>query len=252
MVRKVLILSVLSILLSANLVWGATFNVTTPADFQTALNTAASNGQDDTINVAAGDYEPASTLTYAPTLASAEDFALVINGAGAGLSILNGLDIRQILEIYTANLSSDTNSHLTVKGIAFRNGSSASTGSGLYIETTDANITIEGAEFLENASTASGGGAFASSNSGTVAIINSTFTGNTGNWGGGAYAESGSGSVAITNSTFTGNTGSNAGGSYAYAGGTVAISDSTFTDNTTSGSGGGAYAQSSSGSVAIT
>ena len=32
MVRKVLILSVFSILLSANLVWGATYNVTTAVD----------------------------------------------------------------------------------------------------------------------------------------------------------------------------------------------------------------------------
>jgi hypothetical protein len=254
MVRKVLILSAFSILLSANLVWGATFNVYNATDFQTALTTAQNNGEADQINVAAGDYMLSSTLTYlANAISTVENFPLVINGPGAGLAILNGLDSVQVMNI-SMNGITDTNGHITVRGLAFRNGSSASQGGGLYIAATDANITIEGAEFLENAASDEGGGVIATSGTGAIAITNSTFTGNESTTfrGGGAFVQS-DGLVSITNSAFTGNTASNqGGGAYAFSWiGTIAITDSAFTNNTASRDGGGAYAYSDSGAAAI-
>ena len=42
---------------------GTTFDVSNPAEFQTALNTTIDNGEHDTINVAVGTYTITTTLT---------------------------------------------------------------------------------------------------------------------------------------------------------------------------------------------
>jgi len=64
-----------------------TFTVTSATEFQEVLNTAAANGEHDTINVAAGTYNLATTgvntLTYTPV--SSENFALTIVGEGGQL-----------------------------------------------------------------------------------------------------------------------------------------------------------------------
>ena len=224
--------------------------------FQAALYNAADYGGPYTINVAAGEYDVTSTLTYATKV---NNYPRTINGPGAGLAILNGFNGGanvQIMDLSTTGLGDDTNAHITVQGIGFRNGLSATSGGGLYIRTNEANITIEGAEFLENESTSNGGGVYAySSGTGTVAITNSTFSGNASTLGGaGAYAYSGGGgALAITNSTFTNNTSADSGGgAYAYFDfGDIAISDSTFSGNNSSQSGAGAYAYSDTGTAAI-
>ena len=67
----------------------AVFDVTDSAGFQAALDTASANGEDDTINLAAGTYlTGGSTFTY--TAAAAEDFGLTIAGDGVGQTILDG------------------------------------------------------------------------------------------------------------------------------------------------------------------
>lgn len=78
------------------------FSVGDAAAFQAALDTAAANGEDDTINVAAGLIPVGPTpLTYFPT---AGNFALSIIGAPNGASILDGGGNNQILSINTAGL----------------------------------------------------------------------------------------------------------------------------------------------------
>jgi hypothetical protein len=66
--------------------YGAVFNVTNPTEFKNALNTAKSNGEDDTINLSAGIYNVTTTLLYT----SKENHALNILGTGAGSTILDG------------------------------------------------------------------------------------------------------------------------------------------------------------------
>jgi hypothetical protein len=73
------------------------FNVSTPAQFQAALDTAYNNGQDDTINVAAGNYNITTTLIY--NYKSSETYSLTIQGAGAGSTILDGGNSVPILSI---------------------------------------------------------------------------------------------------------------------------------------------------------
>lgn len=57
---------------------GAEFNVSNLTDFQSALTTAQSNGEDDIINVAPGLYTLDATLTYTLTAESSENHSLTI------------------------------------------------------------------------------------------------------------------------------------------------------------------------------
>ena len=94
----------------------AIFNVSTPAEFQAALDTAKNNGQDDTINVAAGTYNITTTLIY--NYIPSETYSLTIQGAGAGSTILDGGNSVPILSIYSVG-------QVFVKDITFQNGNSA-------------------------------------------------------------------------------------------------------------------------------
>jgi hypothetical protein len=78
--KKIILIIGLFFFLTAGAIEAAVFNVTTPTEFQNALNTAASNGEGDTIQVAAGTYTPSATLTYTP--AATENFPISIVGAG--------------------------------------------------------------------------------------------------------------------------------------------------------------------------
>jgi hypothetical protein len=103
-------------------VYGAVFNVTNPTELQNALNRAKNNGQDDTINVAAGIYNITTTLTYDASIDyPVENHALTIIGAGAGLTIFDGGGSVQVLYICTS-YTSDTNAQISISGITFRNG----------------------------------------------------------------------------------------------------------------------------------
>ena len=82
MKARLLFLIFLVALLATNVVFGETFNVTSPEEFQSALTIAESNGEDDVINVAAGIYNITSTLTYS-TNNGDSGHTLTIQGAGA-------------------------------------------------------------------------------------------------------------------------------------------------------------------------
>ena len=75
----------------------ATFDVSTPAEFQTALTTAQANGENDSISVASGTYNLTTTLTY--TADAAENFSLVIDGGDSFAVSLSGGSQLPILRI---------------------------------------------------------------------------------------------------------------------------------------------------------
>ncbi len=137
-----------------------TFTVTSATEFQEVLNTAAANGEHDTINVAAGTYNLATTgvntLTYTPV--SSENFALTIVGEGASSTAIT--DGQPNLVINTSGIV-DTGANVTIRDIAFLYGDSYSTtngGGGLFVRTTSAEITIEDCDFGENGAVNNGGG----------------------------------------------------------------------------------------------
>ena len=89
----------------------AVFNVNNVTDFQTALTTAATNGEDDTINVASGTYNVGTTLFFG----SGEAFSLGLAGAGAGTTFLDGGNAVQVMRLFHGG-------DFTISGLTIRNG----------------------------------------------------------------------------------------------------------------------------------
>ncbi len=194
-------------LLLASTAQAAIFNVTTPTQFQAALTAAETNGQNDTINVAAATYS-AGSFSY--NLSGADDNnTLLIQGAGASTTILDfggagGLRI-------SINLDVGSNAHVTIRGMTFQNGNQCSGGGLSASMGGQANITLDNNIFVNNASCdGDGGGADVATGSGTITLRNNVFSGNThdtsGYDGGGAYLQTSSGVINLVNNTFSGNT----------------------------------------------
>ena len=202
-------------LLATNVVFGKTFNVDTAEGFQSALTEAASNNEDDTINVAAGNYDITTTLTYS-TNNGDSGHTLTIQGAGTDKTILDGGKKVRIMYIDTDTDDSgdDRGGDVVIEGIAFNNGKHNIYGGGLYVDGYGANITIKQCAFSGNsAGYYYGGGVYVSLHSGTTTITNNTFSGNSaGYYGGGVYVSSHSGTTTITNNTFSGNSANDRGG----------------------------------------
>jgi len=240
-------------LLATNVAFGETFNVTSPEEFQSALTIAQSNGEDDTINVAAGTYNITSTLHYS-SYNGDSGHTLTIQGAGADKTVLDGGGGVQILYINTdADWNGgDAGGDVTIKGMAFENGNGGN-GGGVYVHGSSINITIKQCVFSGNSAYWYGGGVYADSDSGTVTITNNTFSGNSASCGGGVHADSWLGTVTITNNTFSGNSAGGGGGVHADSSyGTLTITNNTFSGNSASCGGGVDAWLDCSGTVTIT
>jgi hypothetical protein len=210
----------------------AVFNVANVTQFQDALTTAGTNSEDDTINVAAGIINVASTLRSE----TSDTFSLEIQGAGAESTILDGGNSVKIMSLRSGG-------SISVRGITFRNGDTESTlesgGGGLSVGATGNAVIIEDCTFLDNKSGAvvPDGGLVVSG--GTVTINNNTFTGNSGGQGSGGASVHGT-TVTITVNRFNGNTGGAIGGlAVDVPVGTAMVADNVFVNNGTLVNGGG-------------
>jgi hypothetical protein len=227
---KALFLSIfISAILIATPLFGATFPVTNPTEFQAALTAALTNLEDDVINVAAGTYTITSTLTYS-TPDGDTGHTLTIQGAGAGSTILDGGGVRQIMRIdITGGVG-----FVSISGLTFIDGSAASSGGGVYVRNNLAAITITDNIFTDNSCiNGNGGGASLISQSAVVTLTGNTFTGNSADTqGGGVFAASDSNTVTLTGNTFTGNSAPVGGGANVYSGsGSIAITNNVFDSN---------------------
>ena len=255
-----------SVLVLASSSWAFVFSVDNAPDLRTALITAAGNGENDTINIAAGTcLVGVSPFSYTPSLGPPEEnFSLTIVGAGPGSTILDGVNTEQIMQIDTRGLTDDANADITVTGITFRSGNdtAATQAGGLWVRSSQADIAVENCEFLENAGNY-GGGALAITAtmlppplSGNVTFRNNVFRDNTAtNRGGGAYGNSSSGTVTYSNNLFDGNTANfNGGGALGNSSeGAVIFTNNVFTGSTaTNNAGGGAKSYSSTGTITFT
>jgi len=204
---------VLPILLFSSIGFGATFCVSNATELNTALNTAESNGEDDTVKIVQGTYN--GNFTYAST----EGNSLAIEGGYSGEcvtrtidpanTILDGAGISMVLA-----LVSQGSTFFFVEGLTVQNGKSddPNRGAGLYVRT---------------------------GNSGTVLITNNIFSGNRSNNGGGVYTDD-TVHATLTNNKFIGNTAWQQGGG-AYLKGAATLIGNIFTENTAQSGGGGAY-----------
>ena len=227
----------------------AVFDVTDSAGFQAALDTASANGEDDTINLAAGTYlTGGSTFTY--TAAAAEDFGLTIVGDGVGQTILDGGNADQILSIDTSAIPDEEGSNVSISGITFQNGNAAGSGGGLLIERSgliagnQPDTTLQNCQFLNNSSGGSGGGASVEGVGGMLTIADNEFTDNDSVDDGGGLdvfnSDTGTTNTFITNNTFDNNESADEGGGYSSGATNISMTGNTFTNNTSVNEGGGA------------
>ncbi|MBW2072353.1 MAG: hypothetical protein JRI89_14000, partial [Deltaproteobacteria bacterium] len=242
----------------------AVFNVDNATDFQNALTTAATNDQDDTINVAAGECDISTTLIYF-TPDGDGGHTLTIQGAGRDQTILDGGDNGQVMSIGTdSDLNGgDNGGNILIRDLTIRRANSSGNGSGSWIKTVEADITIDNCTFSNNKITSSGFGAgvFIRSGSGTVTLSNSLFDANLNSSaslsGGGAYLSSDSGNIYISNNTFSRNSASaGSGGAFSAStstdlAGHIAVSGNVVSGNTVNG-GGAVVISSSTGDITVT
>jgi len=204
----------------------AVFNVTNPAEFQAALDNAATNGQDDTINVAAGNYDVSGGgLTYS---GAAEGFSLTIDGAGAATTILDGGGAVQILFI-NASTSAGT---VTVRGMTFQNGTFTIAPPGT-LRVVAGNITLENSRFLNN----SPGGGANLTGFGNVTVTGCEFRGNFGDLGAGGLNINNRGTTVVSKNLIVQNNGATSGAGGAWirdtgaVGGSITLVNNIIGDN---------------------
>ncbi len=172
---------------------------------QAALTAAQSNGEDDTINVAAGTYDAdgaGATFTYV----SAEDRTLSIIGAGAESTILESSgNLRRVLHL-DARPADGGNSHITVRGLTLRNGSDSFQGGGCAAWVTTSEVEIRHCVFSGNGAFLAGGGLYLWADLGRGVVGSSTFVNNSAvAWGGGLFAETTTGEIWLLDNLFDAN-----------------------------------------------
>ncbi len=260
------------------------FTVNNTTQFQTALNTAAVNGENDTINVLAGTYNVNPVLTYSCN----ENYFILIRGTGS--PVLDGGNLRQIMQL----ASTSSNGDIFIEGLTIQHGR-ADYGGGLNVSTQGADISLKNCTVNDNSANFVAGGVNLFSNTGNITVTNCSFRRNSSpntsgypyGTAGGLFIQTdgagttiiligcifeqntaqrdaagamlyplGSGSTVIAESnTFNNNTAKEAGGGCWIRGPggntTVRYRNNTLTGNSTSiaGNGGGTYIQIASGSI---
>ncbi len=228
-------------------------------DLQSALTAAESNGEADTINIAAGVYNVTSTLSYSAN----EDFSLTLQGAGAASTILDGGNSVQVMHINTSTAPSDSNTTIRVLDLTVRNGNDSITdGAGIEFDTTDASVIIERCIFDNNQIPGTGaddGGAIAIfSSTGNIIIRNNQFTNNFAEDSAGAADLSTiDGNIEVINNIFSNNTANtDTGGAVRFYTNTgyVLLDGNIFEGNRSldSNSGGGVEGNTATGVITLT
>lgn len=193
-------------------VFSAEFHVTTADELRNALMTAQSNGEDDSIYLAAGIYKTGTaSFSHRP-----EGDEKVVIQAETDLSaenvILDGENMARVLYVN----AEDYDANIEIKKITIQNGNNEDDlGGGFFIDTK-----------------------------GTVNIQDSIIKENTGIRGGGGRVKCTH--ITISNTMFNGNVSSKQGGGLNIYYGDAAVSNSTFSNNTASGDGGGIYIEDDS------
>ena len=190
---------------------------------QTAITTAETatyNGDDATINVAAGTY------TENDTIAASSLNSLTIAGAGASFTTVNGNSAATVFIVNTGTV--------TISGVTIIDGVGTGAGQeGGAIFDNGATVTVTNSTLSNN--TANYGGAIFN-NGATVTVTDSTVSGNTaGQLGGGIDNE---GLLTVTNSTLSDNSSPSFSGGGIENDGTATVTNSTLSGNSAGNTGG--------------
>ena len=201
----------------------ATFHVSTPTQLRQALQSAATNGEADTILLAPGIYRTTdgnATFEYL----SNEEYNLTLRGADPATTILSGEHTHRILKH-----TSTKKATMILERLTFKDGNSShyNKGGGVY---SDYDLIVKDCNFTGNHSY-QGGGIYVTPYYTSIIVMNSTFTDNDASEGGGFYTDN----ATVTDSTFTHNNAGSGGGFYAWR---ATVTDSFFTSNNANVSGG--------------
>ena len=181
----------------------ATFDVSNLTEFQSALTTAQANGENDTINVAAGTINVNTTLTY--TAVASENFSLTIAGSDQADTFLDGGSSVQIMRIDTTAVTSDGAISIILRGMIFENGVAVGApnenGGALVILTNEdqqpaefpQTIDIRNSEFHNSTAAGDGGALYIRAHAAAgMFIVDTDFVGNqAGGHGGAAFIAGG-------------------------------------------------------------
>ncbi|OQY41949.1 MAG: hypothetical protein B6240_14515 [Desulfobacteraceae bacterium 4572_87] len=209
-----------------------TFCVQTSSTFQSALHTAANNGEADEIQIVQGTYT--GNFTYE----TQEGYKLTVKGGyAAGCSsrvvsasntILDGNSAGTVLMV-----DSDGGSAFECDGVTLQNGS-ADRGGGLRIASVNGNVTFSNNVVSGNRATEFGGGIHITSNA-TVTLTNNTIRNNESDYySGGASiggATTGTGALVLIANSIIGNTADGAVGGLMTWCNSVSITNNLFFNN---------------------
>ncbi|MFC2092998.1 T9SS type A sorting domain-containing protein [Bacteroidota bacterium] len=244
----------LLILALSSVAQAGNFTVNNVSQFQTALNTAAANGENDTIDVLAGTYNVNPTLTYSST----ENYFILIRGVGS--PVLEGGNARRIIQL----TSTANNGNIYLVGLTIQHGQ-ADYGGGVQVVTQSADISLNNCTINDNTAGFVGGGANLGSNTGNITITNCTFRRNSSpntsgypyGTAGGLFAQTdGVGTIIkMTGCTSEQNTAERDGAGamlYPLGGNSTVIAESnTFNNNTAKEFGGGCWIRGPGGNTTV-
>jgi hypothetical protein len=209
-----------------------TFCVQTSSALQSALNTAANNGEADEIQIVQGTYT--GNFTYE----AQEEYKLTVKGGYASgctskvvnssNTVLDGNSAGTVLMVY-----SEGGADFECEGVTLQNGS-AVRGGGLRIVSVTGNVTLSNNLVSGNRATEFGGGINISSNA-TITLTNNTISNNESDY----YAAAASiqagrtdeGTLVMTANTIKGNTSSGAVGGLWTGCGSVSLTNNLFYNN---------------------
>ena len=255
------------LLVSTNPALAADFCVGTTTQLNTALTTAASNGEDDVIKIQQGTYNgnfiySASTEAYGVTIEGGYIAGCVSREVVAANTVLDAKNSGHVLVLSAPNVAAN----FVVDGLTIYNGNAGSSGGGLSIITNLGNAIINNNYFENNFS---GDGAIYIYGTNTLTIENNEITNNQNARGlyisncnivklvqnivnqnaGGIRIESASQSVEMEKNVIINNSESQGGGAFIRGTNTVTLKGNTIEGNVGSSGGGGLWITSISSSV---
>ena len=262
----------LCILLLTGRAEAATFCVSNEAELQAALTTAASNAENDVIQIVQGTYvgnfiysstESNSLIIeggYTPGCESrVEDPSnTVLDGNGTGtVLVLASLAADLVVEGLTLEKGVASNakggavyasgSTVTLTNNVITQNSASNFGGGVYVHDCTT-VTLTNNVITQN-SASMGGGVFIEDCT-TVIMTNNEITQNSGEFGGGAYFEHSCTTVTLTDNMVLGNQAHGwlygVGGGIHFDGGTATLTNNVITQNSASNFGGGVSTQGGS------
>lgn len=241
--------------LMALFIWGISpaqalmINVSNSTEFQDALDMALTSNEDDTIILAAGQYDTPGMEFEAVGLG---DFGLTLQGAGAGMTILDGQLNNRVL-----NLASDMG-NIRIENMTIQRGrSGTNTGGGLLVLTTTGTVTIDGVDFINNQNDTGedGGAADLAVGDTDITITNSTFTDNVSGAGGALRLQVNNGSILVEENQFTNNMAMDSVGGGIFAAifgmGPITINNNTFSQHTADNNGGALSLETGTGDITL-